>query len=330
MPNYTTVQRALEAIAQPFGLTVTDNRDELIRKLNEIRSLMYSAYQQFSVAVDREVCETVRDYYLDCAKCTNSYRGITLPYDAAGAESLKICDVEVDRFSEFKGFRKCAPQIEAYDILTPAPTQNEIPCDTSGYLLALGNKADAGKFVNIKYRDCNGNRREQKLVICDDANNQTRLAASWIDEISLELGRKAPVYLYLKKPEGTNDCLLSKFLQSETVPQYKRIRFNLPKAACPESVKVIYNRRYFEVFEDEELVETDSIFALREFAAYMAINIRKNISGSDREDAQTHLAQATNALVGSQRREEGNNQVHVITTHGGFASRYSGLVSKRR
>lgn len=327
MTQYMTVQKALSVIAQPFGLVVDQNRDQLLRKLNEIRSLMFSAYEQFQVAVDREVCLTVRDYYLDCDACTNSYRGITLPYDAAGPESLKISSNEVDRYSPYKGFRQCGP-LEAYDILMPVPTQNEIPCNTSGYLLVLGNRNDYGKWVNIKYRDCNGNRREEKLQVCVDSSNQTKLAASWVDEITLELGRKHPVYLYQKAKEG-NDCLLSKYHPEESHPAYNRIRFNLPKANCPESVKVIYNRRHFDISEDEELVETSSTFALREFAAYLHLNSRPNNSGTDRGEADRHLAQASNALVGSQSRENGTNQVHVLRTHSGFPMQ-SGLVSKRR
>lgn len=323
-----TVQKALQVISQPLGLTVDQNRDQLLRNLNEIRDLMYSAYQQFSVAVDREVCITLRDYYLDCAKCTNSYRGITLPYDAAGTESLKIEGIEIDRFSEYKNKHKCRP-IEAYDVLMPTPTQNEIPCNTSGFLTVLGNRDDHGKFVNIKYRDCQGNRRTEKLAVCDDSNNQTSLAASWVDEVSLELGRKHPVSLYQKAATGTNDCLLSKYLPEEIAPAYIRIRFNIGKATCPESVKVIYNRTFFDVTEDEELVETNSRYALKEFAAYLSLNNRPNNTGGDRDEAKQRLGQASNALVGTQRREEGANQIHVLTTHGGFP-RSSGLISKRR
>lgn len=326
MSKYTTVGRALEVIAQPLGLTVKANREELVEKLNMIRSLMYSAYVQFQVAVDREECFEVKSYYLGCEPGCNSYRGITLPYDACSSEGLKIYGMPIGKSSAYTDARG-AQCVQAWDVVTPAPTQNEIPCDTSGQLLIKGSKEDAGKWVKIHYRTCTGYRVEERLIICE--KEETKMAASWIDSVALETGRKGKVNLWLRRPEGTNDCKLSTYRRSEFAPAYKRIRINLCAKECPDHVKVIYSRNYLDLYDDDELVETDSIFALREFAAYLAINSRPNNSGSDAAEGARHLAQATNALVGTQHRDESVSQAHVWDVKSGLP-RHSGLCSKRR
>ena len=321
-----SVESALSAISEPLGLTVTDNRNQVLKSLNLIRSMMYSSYQSYAVAVDREQCITLQKFYECGHTCgQNYYIGITLPYDAVNIEGLKIYDQVVRRNSSRQPVE--SDFFEGWDVLTPTPTQTEIPSGTSGRLLFKGDCiADKGKKVTVKFLDCQGAAREETLTIGE--KDETDLAASYITSIVFEPGKLEKVSLFYRQT-GSNDCLLSQYHKQELVPTYKRIKFNSCEPTCPTQVRVVIARKFFEVSSDEELVETDSIFALREFAAYLFINNRMNNTPQDRQEATRHLAQATSAIVGDQRREDGESQSHVINIKSGIR-RTSGLLSNRR
>lgn len=318
----TSVARALELIAPRMGLTVSDNRVELLDVLDEIRSLLYSSYKRYAIAVDRKVCIPVEDYCLDCNRCKDTYRGITLPYDAATPESIKLFDYEITRKSEYKDFHQCGC-LEGWDVAGRIPTQKDITCGCAGQLLLHSNsKDDNGKKARITFLDSDGTEREEEIVFGE--KTRTEKAASRVLQVMLPHGRAGSVNIYWK--DGDQDIHLSTYRRSELVPNYVRVRLN---ASCKSiNLDVIYAREHFQVFDDEEVVETGNVYALREFAAYVSINSRRNNSGTDRQEALVHLSQAEMAIQGLMSRSTGASQDHKLIISGPMHAR-SGLISKR-
>jgi hypothetical protein len=319
----TTVERALAIIAPRFGLTVEDNRDELVKRLNEIRSLLYASYHRYDIAVDRKVCLPIEQYCLDCHPCKTQYYGITLPYDAASPESIKIYESEITRKGYQRDFQECGC-LTAWDVAGRVPVQKDITCGCHGQLLfSAETSEDHGKIVEVEFRDSAGALRKETVELGDNA--RTNLAASQVLGVSLPSGRKGAIRLFWKN--GDDDTHLSTYQPSEISPQYHRVRFNIKCTSL--EVQVVYARKFLEVSSDSELVETDSPYALGEFAAYMSINNRRNNSDGDRREAEVHRANAENAIVGIKTREEGYSQLHSMDVRFGL-SRRSGLAMKRR
>lgn len=325
MIQTTTVAAALKAIAPGFQLTVEDNRDELIRHLNVIRSLLYSDYQSYEIAVDRKVCLPLTKYGLDCHPCRSTYKGITLPYDAATAESLKIYDHSIRKNSGYKNVPHCGRCIEAWDVVGRFPTQNEVDASCPGPLgLYASNPDDHGKEVEVIFLDTNGDERKESVSL----PGETGLAATRVLSVALPEGRKGTVSIFVKGTDTKGDCPLSTYQSSETAPAYTRIRINPDQCGSCLEVSVIYAREFFPVFDDNELIETSNLYVLQELAAFVRINSRGNNSGTDRQEAQVHRAQAVQAIKGLIERDEGVSRDVTLKIRGTLSER-SGLASKR-
>lgn len=319
----TTVANALKAIAPGFQLTVSDNRPELIRHLNVIRSLLYSDYSLYELAVDRKVCLPLKRYHLDCHKCQSTYQGITLPYDAASPESIKIYDQSIRRNSGYKDIPPCSPCLEAWDVIGRVPTQTELDPSCPGVLgIYAENAEDHGKTVTVVFINTEGGERTETVTL----PGETALAAKGVLSVALPEDRKGKVSIFVKGTDSKGDTHLSTYHTAETNPQYGRIR--LSKTSGCYELSVVYAREFFPVYDDDEIVETNNPYLLSELAAYVRINSRGNNSGTDRQEAQAHRIQATNAIKGLIQRSEGVSRDVTLKIHGNLSEK-SGLPSRR-
>lgn len=325
MISTTTVANALKNIAPGLQLTVTDNRDELIRHLNFIRSLLYSDYQAYEIAVDRKVCLPIVRYHLDCNPCKTTYNGITLPYDAASSESLKIYDQSIRRNSGYKNIPSCGRCIEAWDVIGRFPTQIEVDPSCPGILgVYSSDQRDDGLSVKVTFLDSEGDERVDTISL----PGETSLSATRVLSVALPEGRKGKVSIYAKGTGSKGDTILSTYHSAETAPSYTRIRISPDQCKTCIQVDAVYAREFFPVYDDDELVETSNPFVLGELAAFVRINGRGNNSGTDRQEAQVHRVQATNAIKGLIERDEGVSRDVTLKIHGTLSER-SGLASRR-
>ncbi len=320
----TSVAQALRYIAPGFGLTVEDNRAELIRHLNVIRGLLYSSYARYEIAVDRKICLPLESYCLDCQRCScpDTYKGVTLPYDAASTESLKIYDHSIKRNSGYKDIDNCTGCLEAWDVIGRVPTQKEIGCTTCGLLgFYASNSEDNGKTVKVTFLDGAGAERTETVTL----PGTTKLGASKVLEVVLPENRSGKISVYLKGER--DDEHLSTYHRSETCPNYPRIRLN---TVCTSyELSIVYAREFFEVYDDDEVVETANPYVLQELAQYVRINGRMNNSQTDRGEAEIHRRQAEQAIQGLIQRSEGESKSVVLDIKGTLSQR-SGLATRRR
>jgi hypothetical protein len=127
-----------------------------------------------------------------------------------------------------------------------------------------------------------------------------------------------------------NGRLLGLYEPDETVPAYRRIKITgLPDDCAVVNLRCA--RRYFPLYGDDDVVETDNQPAWDDMARYLRIHLRADRSPADIQAENNHLTTAKAHMEGDQSRDIGKatqSEVTIATPY--FMGRHGGLIRNRR
>lgn len=310
----TTLAHMIGLLEHPLQETVARNRDYLVDSANRVRQLFYNLYKEFELEVDVTDCFEVQEFTDNaCVTCDGSYLGVTLPAHMQTVEAVwSHRGTPFDLYSKWRETKtgikpKMDCALATYDRPGTFPTERDLNKQSALSVQAV-NPADAGKQVEIVYRDIGGETKREALVLQQVGGTATTNIAVGIMSVVLPqlLG---PVRL----TQACDGRLLSEYLPGELVPSYKRIKVT-GVSAC-DQILVRASRQFTPVYWDTDIVETDNQEAIINAGLYIFYS-GSGPEGQMLQKAEYHYSKMRDALHGEAARQLGLNRENTTGRFG--------------
>lgn len=314
--GYSSFQQAKEFVAAGYGEC---NKEILGEVVNAIRQHWYNWYQEVALFMDAIECFCVQRFCVDCNNCRDSYRGVTLPREFQTVEAMWFNDFAVNLRSEWREWQngitpECDCRLQKIDIPGSFSTFADLlPGRPSRLSVFATHPDDAGKKFTIQGEDAGGVPRVEQVVLAmggvgtewpfRSINNRGGIMKEVTKGRVLltdESGRKLGVY----EPD-------------ETVPTYRRIKITGLSDDC-SAVNIRAARRYYPLYDDFDVVETDNRMAFDSMARYLRLFRRSDKDGAALTSEKNYLLTAKAMILGEKAREKGkstNTEVRIAVPH---------------
>jgi hypothetical protein len=304
MSNYALAGEVIDWIKEPYGEC---DRTRLFKVLNECRERFYLMYESIQL-FDITMCFEVQTFCVDCNQCSDTYRGVTLPRDFQNVEAMWFGNQPVELYSSWREWQmgiepECNCNLQKFDMPgSYASERDPLAHHPEPLRAAAVNQADVGKEVVVRYIDFAKVNRMQVLKLSPEGALTEFPAIALAQGAGFSKSRTAgPVTL------GTaSGRHLSIYGMDETVPSYRRVKITGLPRECSQ-VNIRGARKYFPVYRDTDVVETNNRVAFQEMARFIRINDKAAKIGDDIRTMTFHAGQAKVALGGEKSREVGKS-----------------------
>lgn len=311
--NYELAGTVLDWITEPAGEC---DRPKLFKWLNQARERFYQMYPDIPLFFITE-CFEVQTFCTDCNECNDMFAGITLPRDHQTVEAMWFQDTPLNLYSEWREWQRgispqCSCELSKIDLPGSFSSERDVyPKRPARLQVRALHPNDVGKKAVLRYVDITGTVRMTEFPL-SLTGGLTELPVKGL----------APGAGFSKdRTEGAvllaedNGRLLSLYAPDETVPTYRRIKLLGLRAGC-DKVNIKSARKFFPLFRENDVVETDNRTAFEEMARFLRLNSKNEKDGNDLKAAGYHLGQARLALAGDKARQLGKStqtEVQVVT-----------------
>lgn len=283
------------------------DRTKLMAILNRIRARFYNMFPEIPL-FEISHCFELQDFCADCNPCSPTYRGVTLPRDYQSVEAMWLNSTPITLYTSWREWQRgmapeCACGLAKYDLPDLYSSERDIlPGRAVKLSVHAEQTADIGKSCTIIGTDVFGARRNYVFILTHEPQF-TENAMAFIDRGRGFIKERTKGRVVLSDENGRN---LSVYDPDETVPGYRRIKITGMRDDCRQ-VNIRGNRRYFPVYAESDLIETDNRTAFEEMARFLKINDRVNKDANDMRSAAAAIQQAKEALKGDRSRELGKS-----------------------
>ena len=308
----TTLSAARGFIESAFG---TCSTEKLTKAVNDIRQHWYNWYQEVRLFLDATECYQVERYCVDCNACTQSYSGVTLPRHAQNVEAMWLNDFPLRLQSSWREFQtgivnECDCRLQKFDVPGTFSTAFDLIAGKPAFVVVKStSEADIGKSFILRGRESTGAPFMQEFALtASPQRSSTRLAS--IERMG-GIVKAATVGMVVVAEDSGR--LLALVEPDETVPTYRRLKITGLPDGCSQ-VNIRSARRYFPVWGDNDVVETDLSIAWEAMARYLRILAKAEKSNSEFKDMEQNHELAFKLMMGQAARDEGkatNAQVQM-------------------
>lgn len=312
--HYALLSQAKRWIANAYG---TNDPETLTEVINAIRREWYAWYEDTAIFVDVEECFEVQTFPLGCNRVADCYRGITLPRGWESIEAMWLNDRPVQMFDRWRQWQDglacpCDNALAKYDMGDSFPTERDMIPGRACKLVAQAlSPKDIGKRFVIRGTSFTGDPIEQAFSL------ETRPQVSALPFLSIN----QPGGIVMDLMEGRvalaqdGGRLLSVYAPGEQVPAYKRVKITgLPSG---HSYVIIRGaRRYVELFDDYDVVESDNSRAWESMARAIRLNRKADRDGKDMQSEKLYVTQCRELLLGDKSRSLGKSaqqRVNIVS-----------------
>lgn len=310
MSQYALAGDVLDAVTLGSGEC---DRVKALGILNRIRERLYQMFPSIPL-FDISMVFDLQSFCADANDCAPSYRGVTLPRAFQSVEAMWLQSMPITLYTSWREWQRgmapeCFCGLAKYDLPDLYSSERDIlpgrPVKLSVY---AENGADVGKRAAIIGTDVFGARRTYEFILTHEPQF-TENAMRSIDRGRGFIKTRTVGRVILS---DENSRVLSAYEPDETVPGYRRIKITGMRDDCSQ-VNIRGNRRYFPVYAEGDLIETDNRTAFEEMARFLKINDKVNKDANDMRSAAAALAQAKEALKGDRSRELGKSTDGVVS-----------------
>jgi hypothetical protein len=301
--SYCTFADAKEFVKEGAG---TCDDAELAKIVNTIRQHWHFWYADLPLFLDAVSCFAVHRYWLSCNDCSNSYCGITLPRDFQTIEAAWFNDYPIELRSSWREFQtgispECACSLQKLDMPGQFSTFLDIPSATHRRLKVMCfNKADEGKRLLIRGIDL--------------------LDRPYAWDVKLTMAvQLSPIEFKLINPQGgilkdrtvgrvivqdDESRTLGIYEPDETLPAYRRVKITGIPDGC-SVINIRAARRYFPLYDNDDVVETDNAVAFDAMSRYLRLNRKSSKTQAELIVEKDYLATARALMIGEKSRDRG-------------------------
>lgn len=312
--SYALFSKAKGWVSNGYG---TCDDITLTEITNAIRQFFYSWYAELPVALDADECFQVQTFCVDCNRCDDVYRGITLPRHIETVEAMWFNNYTVQLFDRWRTWQQGMGEphecnLAKYDVGHAFPTERDlIPNQPRVLWVKPMNSADRGKTVTIRGTAITGSPFEETLTLGAEPVKTT-----------LPLRSIAKPGGVVKEPTvgrviiGEDDGrILSYYAPDETVPAYTRIKITGLPAGC-QFVNIRAARRFVELFDDFDVVETGNQNVWEAMARYLRLSKKPVKDADELRSMASDLSLAQKLMLGDKSRQTGKStqaDVRIMT-----------------
>lgn len=299
--------------------------------VNTIRQHWFSWYQEMALFLDATECFAVQDFFLDCTRCQDGYRGVTLPRDFQAVEAMWLNSFPIRLHSSWREFQiglspECDCRLQKFDLPGGFCTALDITARAPKKMRVMAvEKKDAGKRFVLRGTDAVLRPFSQEFSL-STFPQETEMQLSAIQPAGgvVKDRTEGPVFLL-----DEDNRLISRYEPDETVPTYKRIKITGLPDDC-QAVNIRAARRYFPLYNDDDVVESDNAAAFDAMARYLRLYEKSDKTREDLAGAALHLQTAVKLMMGDKARELGQaTQASVTIQTPSFGGRRLNRLGRR-
>lgn len=329
--GYTTFQQAKAFVEPGYG---TCEPVKLAKAVNAIRGHFFNWYQELALFLDAVECFRVHRFFADCNDCNSSFLGVTLPRDFQTVEAMWYNDFPLRLQSSWREFHtgispECDCRLQKFDIpgtfTTAVDLDSKVPKRVGVKALEA---ADEGKRFVIRGVAGTGQPYTHEFTLSTDLQ-ETPSPMRSIDRAGGIIKAQTVGRVLLVNETGE---LLSIYEPDETVPGYRRIKITGLRDGC-ETVNIRAARRFFPLFGDDDVVETDNERAWDAMARYLRLYERTDKTSDTLRAEKDHFQTAFKMMTGEKSRDIGRGtegSVTIVTPSFGGAQQLNRIGRFRR
>lgn len=246
-----TLEAALPIMARAMGLTVSDDRADIVEYINKMRELFYTEYDKFQLFNNHFQCICLSEFQQECADCCDRiYTGFTLPFGFNSVERVWKYGEPLTMHSRWREGQfgihadRCGPSVTATEMAGTFPTERDLK-EPSSLRIFTENEEDADKCVKIRVIDTECKERVVSIKLISDGWAVSKIKAKKILSVSLPPDRRG--YITLAQNDGYE---LSRYSPYEVSPNYKRYKVD---GCGPVLIQAV--GKYFPIYFDHDIVE---------------------------------------------------------------------------
>lgn len=278
------------------------DRREVIDDLNRYREMLYTDYDKLQL-FDNIFYVLPINTYVECGldPCgATEYQGFSVPNDIAGVEAIYQYGVPLTLHSRWRETHTgvgvaTLPRADATQMAETFATQRDLN-KVSKVGLFTEHEDDHGKCAFIEVLDFNNRRKKIKFELVYNAFVKSPCRIRKV--ISVVLPTDLMGSIRLSQTDGYD---LSIYDPWENVPSYRRYR--LASSRCTSSVLVHGNKRFQNVYFDNDIVEVGNRLIIEAAGRYL----RYSTNGVDPKEIKRALfdkSEMDRYLLGEQARED--------------------------
>lgn len=325
---YATLSQVKEFVRAGYGDCGDDAT--LIEVINAIRQEWYYWYAEISLFMDAVECFEVHRFCFDCNRCQDTYLGVTLPRECQQVEAMWHNDFPVTLRSGWREYQEgmsmeCDCRLQKFDLPGAFSTIRDIDSGNPVQLIALAtHPEDVGKVLKVRGTDSGMVPRSIEIPLS--------LAPTSAPDPFRTIDPRGGVI----KPVTKGRVLLmdgagriyGRYEPDETVPTYRRIRITGLPGDCSH-VNIRASRRFFPLYGEDDVVESDNRPAFDAMARYLRLNRRTDKDSASMAAERDFLGKAKAMLTGEKSREigkgtSGNLKMQTAVFRGHRLNRFGG------
>lgn len=283
---------------------------KLTEIVNKIRRQMMNWYSEVALFVDVVECYCLQRYCADTSGKGEWFNGITLGRECAAIEAMWVNSWPVTLRSSWREWQNalsphsehgCEHGIQKYDLPGFFSTFADlIPGQPKRVRFRCDSPQDVGKKITVRGMTPAGVRCEYQMTLSTSPMETPEMLSS-IDQQGGIVKDLTVGQVTLADSDGR---LLGLYSPDETVPSMKRVKITGHHQGCG-SINVRSARRYYPVYCNTDVVETDNQPAWDAMARYLRSFERADKTSDDVKVENNYLASARGHVLGDRAREEG-------------------------
>lgn len=301
--NSTTFLKAAGIIAPQLGLSMPQDRMEVLLYVNKYRNLLYDMYADVKLFDDYKVCLPIQRFTQNCVGVCSDYFGVTIPDNMAGVVAAWEYDQPLtlrSRWREvFTGLHSgSSPHTELVEMPETSPTERVLNAP-SILRVFTHTTEDDGKIATVYGKDTNGAPKVAKFKLTFDAFVNSDFVFTEISEVVL------PDLCGTIELRDEGDCTLSVYYPHEHIPKYRRYKLNAP-CGTP-SLLIQGTRRYQDLAQDTDVVEVGDRLIIEAAGRYFRYS-EETTDAKDINRAEYDLKTLKDLLSGIISRHRGRSK----------------------
>lgn len=304
MAGYSTLAQAREYAAPGFGTCADDPK--MVDVVNKIRQRFFFMYDEVGLFLDVVECFRLHRFEETCNACRDGYVGITLPRDMQTVEAAWVNDAPIMLQSAWREFQvgikgECNCGLEKFDVAGSFPTAIDLKAwNPQRVIVRAFDEADIGKRFLIRGRASTGQPVTLDLKLTTEPQ-QIDVPLAAIDRAGGILKDRTVGRVVLLDEASQ---LLGMYEPDETIPAYRRVKITGVHPNC-DVVNIRAARRYFPLYNDDDVVESDNAMAFDAMARYLRIYEMSGKSADQARDMAVYYSTAQKAMLGEKSRDLG-------------------------
>jgi hypothetical protein len=300
--NSTTFLKAAGIMAPQLGLSMPQDRLEVLTYVNKYRNLLYNMYADVKLFDDYKVCLPIQRFSQQCVGVCSDYFGVTIPDNVAGVVAAWEYGQPLSlrsRWREaFTGLHDgSSPHMELVQMPETSPTERLLG-SLSILRIFTHSAEDDGKVVTVYGKDSQGAPKVASFTLIHDTFVNSTFEFTEISEVVL------PDLCSTIEMRDKSDCTLSVYYPHEHIPKYRRYKINAPCGT--QSLLIQGTRRYQDLALDTDVVEVGDRLIIEAAGRYFRYS-EETTEKKDIQRAEYDLKTLKDLLSGIISRHRGRN-----------------------